>query len=195
MTRSNNHYNINRDVKTVVAMVERLVPYIYEDELYGLMPEHFPKLTVGGLLMLLHRLSAIKEQLTPQQQSALQAAKDKLSSVDHEWPVAIEAKIQREFRARLKSMNRQLNEREESTNSFVVDYPVIAQKRMILQALKDGAAVYNNNTEDMTKSLNMLDNRLRQSTVSGDFTLNSTLTNAYPKDQFWFLYAIGLDTI
>jgi hypothetical protein len=191
MVRTIVRYNLDHDVQTVGEMVDRLVPYIYEKELYGSMPEHFPKLTVGGLLMLLHKLSAVKDQLSPEQQNTLQAARDKMSQIDHEWPVAIEGKIRREFRARLNSMNRILNERDENSRSYVDDYPVMAQKRTILEALKEGAATYSNGVDEMSMALNQLDNRLRQSTVSGEFTLNPLLANAYPKEQFWFLYATG----
>src|SRR5579871_2702207 len=53
-TQSAIRYDLDRDVRTVEQMAARLTPYVYESELYGLMPGDLPKLTVGGLLMRLN---------------------------------------------------------------------------------------------------------------------------------------------
>src|SRR6202022_2614455 len=52
-------YDLDRDVRTLAAMAAGLKTYVYDSELYGLMPGDLPKLTVGGLLMRLRRLPAI----------------------------------------------------------------------------------------------------------------------------------------
>src|SRR5258708_39740489 len=107
-------YDLERDLRAVEAMAARLVPYVYEGELYGLMPGDLPKLTVGGLLMRLHRLSPISDQLSSKQQESVSAAAKRLDDVRREWPVALENKVQREFQARLKAVDHFVNECTES---------------------------------------------------------------------------------
>src|SRR5471032_2823723 len=92
-------FDIERDVRTLDAMATRLKPYVYENELYGLMPGDLAKLTVGGFLMRLGRLSALKNTLTPKQQGVVQAAQAKVTELRTQWTVAYEGKITREFQA------------------------------------------------------------------------------------------------
>ena len=44
-------FSIERDVKEAQAMAAALVPYVYEDELYGRIGMNMPSLTIGALLM------------------------------------------------------------------------------------------------------------------------------------------------
>ena len=48
VTRSIVRFDFDRDVRIADAMASRLKPYVYENELYGLMPNDYPKLTLGG---------------------------------------------------------------------------------------------------------------------------------------------------
>jgi hypothetical protein len=189
MIQSITRHKIAHDVETVEAMVKRLVPYVYESELYGLMPDNLPRLTVGGLLMLLYRLSIIADQLSFEQRKQLQVAQNQFNQVRLEWSVAVEGKIQREFRARLDAMNQLLSEYNENATTDLDDYPVMAEKRIILEALKDFAPIHNHVAFEMHKMLVTLDQQLRQYTRPSDFLLDSYLERAYPNDQFWFLYA------
>src|SRR5258708_1509522 len=110
-------YDLDRDIRAVDAMAARLVPYVYEGELYGLMPGDLPKLTVGGLLMRLHRLDAITALLKDSQKATLRSAHEKVNKARSEWAVAIEGKVQREFPARLKTVDQFFNECAENPNS------------------------------------------------------------------------------
>src|SRR5258706_198554 len=91
-------FDLDRDVKTVEAMASRLTPYVYENQLYGSMPGDFAKLTIGGLLMRVHRLASISDSLSPKQKDVLQKATDKLNEVRQQWAVAYEGKLEQEFR-------------------------------------------------------------------------------------------------
>jgi hypothetical protein len=132
-------YHIEQDIETVAALVERLVPYVYESELYGLMPDHLPKLTVGRVLMLLHRLTAMADQLSSDQQQIVQTAQKKFNQIHHDWSIAVKGKIRREFESRLKAINEILSDCNDNAGTCLEDYPVTAENRMLLEAIKDGA--------------------------------------------------------
>jgi hypothetical protein len=182
-------YDLDRDVRTVEAMAARLKPYVYENELYGLMPGDLPKLTVGGLLMRIHRLSAIAGTLSPKQQEVLKTAQEQLKTVRREWTVAYEGKIGREFQARLTALNQFLNEFADNPRSASENYPSEAEKRAILEALTDEAASLNMLTSDMKNALGATDNKIRRYTQPSSLIWDERLRSAYPEDKYWFLYA------
>src|ERR1041385_1628007 len=96
-------FDPNLDVRTVSEMAEGLVPYVYEQELYGPMPPNMPRLTLGGLLIRLHRLNALYNLLSPDQQAKVKTAQELLDKARKDWPVAYESKLEREIDARLKT--------------------------------------------------------------------------------------------
>jgi len=181
-------YDLDRDVRTVEAMATRLTPYVYENELYGPMPGDLPKLTVGGLLMRAHRLSAISGALVSNQQEAVKTAQQQLDAVRREWTVAYEGKITREYQARLTAFNQFLNEYPDSPRSAAENYPSNAEKRVILEALTDEAESLNVLTADMKNALGATDNKLRRYTQPGPFIWDDRLRPAYSQDKYWFLY-------
>jgi len=187
-TQSAIRYDLDRDVRTVEQMAARLTPYVYENELYGLMPGDLPKLTVGGLLMRLHRLSVISDQLSSKQQEVVRAAAKRLDDVRREWPVALENKVQREYQARITALEQFVNECPESPQNCTDNYPPSAEKRTILQALYDEAAAHNYLSDHMRSGLQVLDNKLRRYLQSSDFIWDARLKPAYPSDIYWFLY-------
>lgn len=64
-------FNLDRDVEVLTAMAANLTPYLYEDEIYGAMPGDMPRLTLGGLLLRLRRLTAIEDVLSTNQRQAI----------------------------------------------------------------------------------------------------------------------------
>lgn len=181
-------YDLDRDVRTVEAMASRLKPYVYENELYGLMPGDLPKLTVGGLLMRVHRLSGIASTLSAKQQDVLTKAQQQLDEVRREWTVAYEGKLTREFQARITAFNQFLNEYPDNPRSAAENYPSNAEKRTILEALSDEAASLDILSTDMKNALSATDNKLRRYTQPSSFIWDERLRPAYPEDKYWFLY-------
>ena len=181
-------YDVERDVRTVEAMASRLTPYVYEDELYGQMPGDLAKLTIGGLLMRLQRLSAIKNQLTPGQQEALRVAEGKLDEVRRQWAVAYEGKIKREFQARMTLLNQFVNECVDNPRNCMENYPQAAEKRVMAQVLADEAQHLNIIADEVKGALTSVDNKLHRYTEPGKFIWDQRLEAAYPKDKYWFLY-------
>jgi len=181
-------YDLDRDVRTVDAMASRLTPYVYEEELYGQMPSNLPKLTVGGLLMRLHRLNAVRTVLSPDQQQMVTTAQNKLNDVRRQWAVAYEGKIKREFQARMTSLNQFLNESIDNPKLFSENFAAEAEKRAIAQALADEALSLNLMVDEVRGAITTLDNKLHRYLEPGDFIWDKRLESAYPKDKYWFLY-------
>ena len=182
-------FDLERDVRTVQEMAARLVPYIYENELYGQMPGDLPRLTVGGLLMRLRRLSAVSDLLKPAQRTALQAAQEQLDKVRKEWAVAYEGKLQQEFKARISGVEQFLSECGESPRSCFDNYPSGIEKRVMAEELRDEATARNALPSEFQAALTNVDNKLRRYVKKGGgFIWDERLETAYPPDKYWFLY-------
>ena len=182
-------YDLELDVRAAEAMAERLVPYIYEAELYGPMPGSLPKLTVGGLLMRLHRLSIIADILKPEQREAVKRARAQLEKVRKQWPVAYEGKLLQELKARFTSMEQMISECAESGRVCAEIYPSGIEKRVITEVLKDEAESLAIMTSEARAILIRIDTRIRQVVKpNGEFLWDPRLEPAYSRDKFWFLY-------
>ena len=182
-------FDLERDVRTAQDMAARLVPYVYESELYGQMPGDLPRLTVGGLLMRLHRLSALVDSLTPSQRAAIKTAQEQLDNVRKEWPVAYEGKLQQEFKARITAVEQFVNECAESPQRCMDGYPSGIEKRVIAEALRDEAAERNALSDELQAALPNVDGRLRRYVKKGgNFVWDKRLEAAYPPEKYWYLY-------
>jgi hypothetical protein len=182
-------FDLDRDIRTVEAMAERLTPYVYENELYGLMPGDLPRLTIGGLLMRLHRLASISGLLSAQQQTTLANAKQHLDNVRKEWAVAYEGKVSQELKARLRALDQFANECGENPRGCVDNYPSSIEKRVIVEALEDEATASNTLTPDLRVAITNIDEKLRRYVkTGGNFIWDQRLEPAYPRDKYPFLY-------
>jgi hypothetical protein len=184
------NFDLDRDIRTVEAMAARLTPYVYENELYGVMPGDLPRLTVGGLLMRLHRLSAIANLLSTQQQTTLATAKGQLDDVRKEWAVAYEGKVAQELKARLRALDQFANECGENPRGCADNYPSGIEKRVIVEALEEEASASNTLTPDLRAAITNIDEKLRRYMKPGSaFLWDQRLEAAYPRDKYPFLYA------
>ena len=112
-------FNLERDLRVLAAMASSLTPYLYEDELYGYLAGNLPKLTLGGLLLRLHRLTCLEDMLSAEQQTLLHDARINLEAERADWAVHFEGKIKHELRARLEAL--ELFVRECDTNAGGAD--------------------------------------------------------------------------
>jgi hypothetical protein len=182
-------FDLDHDVRTVEAMASRLTPYIYETALYGPMPGDLPRLTVGGLLMRLNRLSAIANLLSPGQQKALDTARRQFDAVRQEWAVAYEARLTQELPSRLTALEQFIADCDESGRRCADLYPSEIEKRVIVEALKDEATARDVLSPAARARLSGIDSQLHRFARPADhFIWDTRLEPAYPRDKFWFLY-------
>lgn len=181
-------FDLERDVRVLAAMASSLTPYLYEDELYGYLAGNLPKLTLGGLLLRLHRLTCLEHTLSMEQQSLLHDARINFEAERAKWAVHYENKIARELRARIEALEFFLRECDEDALPCAANYPVQAEKRTMIQLLLEEASEHEIMEDDVRARIRQLDQKLRALLREGAFISDEVLRPAYPPAQFWWLY-------
>jgi len=98
-------YDLDRDLRVLAAMASSLTPYLYEDEVYGQLGGSLPKLTLGGLLMRLYRLSHLENLLDAHQQDTVRDARLNFEAAKAEWTAHYEQKLVRELQSRMEALD------------------------------------------------------------------------------------------
>jgi len=181
-------YDLNHDVHIVQAMASRLVPFVYENEIFGYTPDDLPKLTIGGLLMRLHRLTLLGNLLSDEQRQRLATAQQQVDSVKQEWLVAYTNKTTDELIIRINEWNQFLNECRQNQDECREMYPAMVEKRVMAQVLANEARELNALTPEIEKRLNGIDSQLQGYFKAGSFVWDQRLQGTYPQDQYGFLY-------
>lgn len=181
-------YDLNHDVDTVPAMASRLVPFVYENEIFGYTPDDLPKLTIGGLLMRLHRLALLDNLLSDEQRERLATTQQQVDSVKQEWLVAYTNKTTDELTMRINEWNQFLNDCRQNQDECSEMYPSMVEKRVMAQVLANEARELNALTPEIEKRLNEIDSQLQGYFKAGSFVWDQRLQRAYPQDQYGFLY-------
>ncbi len=187
--------NLKSDLKEAVEMAEHLADYLRGDALYGSMGGGLfgsgskPPLTVGALLLLLRRLRALQDALTPDQQAQLAKADAQHEAVKREWRMHYDEKRLREANSRLDAMRTFFEECAHSPKTCAANYLPEALRRTIVQELVVTLDADGLLDDDLTRKLRDTDGRLRRHTRSADFVWAAQLAPVYPRDVFWWLYA------
>jgi hypothetical protein len=182
MTEQN--YSIDRDLKELQAMAAALVPYIYEDELYGRVGMNMPSLTVGAVLLRLHRLRALASQLSAAQHTTLDQASAQVDAVKKEWSSHFEKKLLREAEVRLRDLMTYTREAKEAPRTAVNAYLPEALRRTMIQDILDVLP----NASDLTSRARQADSALKNYLEESDFIWSAALQPVYSADKYWWLY-------
>ncbi len=178
------NYSIEHDLKELQAMAAALVPYIYEDELYGRVGMNMPSLTVGAVLLRLHRLRALENQLTPQQRTVLDQAEAQVAEIKKEWGSHFEKKLLREAEARLRDIMTYTREAKEAPRSAANAYMPEALRRSMVQEILNALP----NDSELVSRARQADSALKSYLEDTHFIWAAALQPVYPADQFWWLY-------
>lgn len=182
-------YDPAADVRTLEAMAANLTPYVYEKDLYGVISSDSTRLTVGGLLMRLHRLEALN--LSAEQRQRVQNARQQLEHARSEWQSHYKDKILQELQARLNNLAAFVAEYSEDKQSARSAYPAEATHRTIVEALRQEAERLHIWSDELRAKLRDLDARLRGLLDKDNptFVPPTGLESAYPESEYWWLYA------
>ena len=191
---SETNYSIDRDLTEAKALAEHLVPYIYEDQVYGSIGGMFgsgsmPSLTVGALLMRLDRLHALESQLLAEQKAQLAAIDAQNESVRKEWAIHYNEKMIQEANSRLKMMDRYFSDCSEDPRSCANNYMPEALRRTVVEAIAQALERYNAPSVDLERTLGKIDSQLHRFTQPSGFVWSDALQAAYPSSEYWWLYA------
>jgi hypothetical protein len=189
---SNTHprltFDLEHDLRALSAMASHLTPYLYESEMYGQISNDLPKLTLGGILLRLYRLTGLEQLLDADQQSILHDARINFEAEVSKWAVHYEAKLQHELKARIDALTLFLKECPEDLQTCGVNYPVQAENRTMIEHLADESKEHDVLSDDTLVMLHQADQRLRQLFHDGDFISDDRLKQVYAHNRFWWLY-------
>lgn len=181
-------YNLDQNLDALTAMASNLTPYLYEDELFGHLGNKLPKLTVGGMLMRLYQLTHLRDELTGEQDQKLHDALMNLDAARNEWALHFEGKVLREIESRLGAIRWFLDDCMREPSSCAGGWRNEIEKRTIIEHLINEARrldIYNN---ELKAEVAQVDNRLHAVHKTGDFVWDERLRDAYPPDEYWWLY-------
>lgn len=181
-------YDLEHDVRALAAMASSLTPYLYEKETFGYLEGDLPRLTLGGLLLRLYRLSRLESLLNAAQQSLVQQARATAQAECARWAVHYENKLRHELRARLDALDIFLNECLDDRRNCAANYPSQAEKRTMIEHLRAEAQQLDLLTDELEARIKGVDQKLRHLLHEGEFISDECLQSVYPRDQFWWLY-------
>lgn len=178
------------DLRHMAAMAEEMDAYLMSDVLFWRM-DSGPRLTLGGYLMRQHRVLALADELNPEGLALLNTAVSNYNNALHEKIVRYETKANNEIEARLRQWGEFLGDLE---RDGVVSRGVYAngvETRIMLEHLLASLRnqPYHLNDRYVEQLVN-LDSRLRRHWQPGDFVLDNIWQEAYPEDEFWYLYGM-----
>jgi hypothetical protein len=185
-------YSVERDLKEAQEMAKALVPYIYQDQLYGNVgggmfgSRDMPKLTIGGLLMRIHRLHSVP--LTATQQQTLSEVENQLASVRTEWRMHYDEKLVHEANSRLDGIESFIQECREDPRACGNAYMPEAQRRTIVQEILHELESLGALPNELKTKMLRVDSQLHGYVHAGDFIWSPELRSVYPKSAYWWLY-------
>lgn len=179
-----------QDVRVLSAMADEMETYLDSDVLFWQMLEGgMPKLTLGGYLMRQHRLLALYDSLTAEQQAQVDEAVAKFNKALEERTVRFEQKAHRELDARLRQWEEYLKDVERGQSSVKSNYAAAVEARAMIEALADYLQMAPYQLDDrVSKRTALLDGRLRPRWEAGEYVWADGLQGAYPPREYWWLY-------
>jgi hypothetical protein len=181
-------YAIDKDLKEAQAMAKGLVPYVYENELYGKMSGSMPSLTVGALLLRLRRLRELQADMSDSQLAQLADIEARHDAVRRDWAVAYEGKLVREATSRLDSMRAYFDECAQSRQLCAGAYLPEALKRTMVEEIRLTMKAHNLHSAELDGKVRSTDSHLRRYIQPSEFIWAAVLEPVYPQDTFWWLY-------
>ena len=179
-----------QDVLVLSAMAAEMEAYLNSDVLFWHMSTAgMPMLTLGGYLMRQHRLLALYDQLTAEQQKTVDEAVEQFNAALEEKTVRFEQKAHRELDARLRQWEEYLKDVERGQASAKSNYSTSVEVRAMIEALTNFLEMAPYELDPHVKQRTLfLDGRLRSRWSGGDFVWPDEWQSAYPRAEYWWLY-------
>jgi hypothetical protein len=185
-------YTPDSDLQFVEACAPELEAYLMASVIYWPLAQPkghspLPRVTLGGLLLALHRLSAVERDLPAEQAVRLTRARTRIETERLRRTAAIGAKMTLETRARLSLWRTYLDDLSESPASNADLYPTEIRQRAMLQLLATAPETGPLPAEER-QAVPTLDARLREMFAAGSFVWDVQLAPAFSPPEYWFLY-------
>jgi hypothetical protein len=179
-------HSIDLDLREAKAMLDGLVPYIYEDDLYGKIGMNMPRLTPGALLLRMTRLERLHSRMTDSQLRAYHAAHSQFTRLTTEWNQAYRKKLGQEATARLRDLQTYLGECKDDERGCAANYLPEALRRTILHEI--GGVLSADELGEAATTLKGVDRSLRAYVRPCPFLWDEALAEVYPEGDYWWLY-------
>lgn len=181
------------DLAYVQACLGEMEPYLLSKELFWSLSGRepggsvFARLTIGGILISIHRLRVADESRTLSASQTHQFNKliEGFGVVQSKWRVAFEAKSKRELSSRINQWRNYLDELEDRFADHAGYYPAEVRVRVIAQLLLD--SITDPDSQEV-EHIACLDSRLRRVLKGCEFIWEPYLSSGFPDDVYWFLY-------
>ncbi len=179
-----------QDAAVMGAMAGQMAEYLDSEILFWPLGRgNMPMLTLGGYLLREHRLLALPQLLTPDQRTQVDAAIFQFNQVLADRVVRFEAKANHELEARLRQWEEYLKDIERDTFDRSSNYATAVETRVMIHALLDRLAMPPYRLEARPQQhLALLDTRLQNRWLPGDFVWPADWQPAYPRNEYWWLY-------
>ena len=152
--------------------------------------ESMPGLTIGVLLLRLHRLHALESELSADQKAQLSAIDAQNESVHKEWTVHYNEKLLQEGYSRLVMLERFFDDCEEDPHTCANNYLPEATRRTIVEEIANALQHhYGAMDTELNSAMHKIDSKLHHYTQPSDFIWTAALQSAYPKAVYWWLYS------
>ena len=185
-------YSIDQDLKEVQALVDALVPYVYQNQLYGNAGggyfSRLPALTVGGILLRLQRLDTLQSDMTDKQRASFDATIQKHAETAKEWRTHYEGKMLREANSRLDAMRMYFKECASNMKLCANQYLPEALRRTTVQAILNELDNWGIEDTDLMTKVRARDAELRRYIQPSDFVWSPSLESVYDSKIYWWLY-------
>ncbi len=188
------NYSIDRDLEEAKAFADHLIPYVYEEPLYGNISGMFnsksmPSLTLGALLMRLRRLHAQEDRMSDSQKALLASIEAQNESVRREWTIHYQNKLSSEALSRLKVIEQYLGECAEDAKGCASNYLPEVLRRTIAEEILAALEGWQMPSAEVEAAAKKVDSGLRRFVQPSDFVWAKALEPYYPKTSYWWLYS------
>jgi len=182
------------NLKLASFMLEEMEDYLLSSEVFWPISKQIPagpplpRLTLGGLILILDELNAQEKDLSPSLASDLHKLRLQMEKVRTKWTVAMERKAAQELRTRLNLWRAFLVDVEERVET-PENYSHEVRYRVMFERLAS-LAIQQPEIKPRVEEMQSLDFRLKKIFVPGDFVWDPRFEGIYPRDPFWYLYGL-----
>jgi hypothetical protein len=182
------------DLEIVEGMVPELEDYIVKEEVYRtvILPtsqgDQNIRMTGGDLLARLHRLNAVRDELSPAQQQRLDAAQSRADEIIRSLKTRFNQRLVREMKARLDSLRWFFDDCGSDRQRCRVEFPFEMRNRQRIEEILKQTG--NDVPEELRTALGQVDKRIREFAAPGSFIWGERAERIYPRDRYWYLYML-----
>lgn len=182
---------LQKDLDILEEMAEGMSSYLKSNSLFGPMGPNRPKMTLGGYLMREHRLLALQDTLSQDEQNRLLKARQTFENTVMAWVVATESKAVQEIEARMRQWQESIRDLRENAAKHWPYFKTAVEARVMLHLLIN---MLSNPPFKLNSELSVRVAALDQaffaswSSDASRFVWDEDWASAYPAAEFEFLY-------